>query len=184
MQVQMPQTLWEYRAAIELRTGPGRRLTGYAAIFNSRADIGGRFTEEIAPGAFAQTLAARNDVLALIDHDPSKVLGRTKSGTLSLCEDARGLAFDIQVPNTTLGTDILAMAERGDIGGASFSFKVMPNGESWSGNHRSLKAVDLFEISIVQAHPAYVDTQVYARSRDMSRMLERATLRRLLVETL
>jgi len=111
-------------------------------------------------------------------------LGRTKSGTLSLSEDARGLAFDIQVPNTTLGTDILTMAERGDIGGASFSFRLMPGGEDWSGSHRSLRAVDLFEISIVQAHPAYVNTAVCARSRDMSRILERAKLRQLLVETL
>lgn len=175
-------TLWEYRTGIELRTGPGRRLEGYAAVFNSTADIGGRFTETIAPGAFARTLAARNDVLALVDHDPSKVLGRTKSGTLRLSEDARGLAFDIQVPNTSVGNDVLTMCERGDIGGASFSFKAID--EDWSGNHRSLKAVDLFEISIVQAHPAYVDTQVYARSRDMSRILERAKLRQLLVETL
>lgn len=180
--MQMPSTLWEYRAGIELRTGPGRRLTGYAAVFNSTANIGGRFTEEIAPGAFAQTLAARNDVLALVDHDASKVLGRTKSGTLRLSEDVRGLAFDIQVPNTTLGADILEMAQRGDIGGASFSFKAID--EDWSGNHRSLKAVHLLEVSIVMAHPAYIDTQVYARSRDMSRMLERAKLRRLLVETL
>lgn len=182
MQIQMPSTLWEYRAAIELRTGPGRRLEGYAAVFNSTADIGGRFTETIAPGAFAKTLAARNDVLALIDHDPTKVLGRTKSGTLRLSEDLKGLAFDISVPNTTTGNDIIEQALLGNIGGASFSFKAVE--EDWRGNHRSLKAVDLFEISIVQAHPAYVDTAVYARSRDMSRILERAKLRRLMAETL
>lgn len=172
---------WEYRAAIELRAGADRSLQGYAAIFNSTADIG-RFTETIAPGAFKTTLKARTDILALVDHDASKLLARTKSGTLSLSEDTKGLAFELSVPNTTLGNDVLAMAERGDIGGASFSFRAID--EDWTGNHRTLKQVDLFEISVVQAFPAYVDTAVYARSRDMVRTLERARLRRLFVETL
>jgi uncharacterized protein len=52
------------------------------------------------------------------------VLARTRSGTLRLAEDSKGLAFDLDVPNTSFGRDVLELAERGDIGGASFAFTV------------------------------------------------------------
>src|SRR5690606_31412235 len=105
--------------AVEIRA-KGRRLEGYAATFNNPADIGGRFVETIAPGAFATSLRAKGDILALVDHDPGRVLARTRSGTLRLAEDARGLAFDLDVPDTSAGRDVLALAERGDLGGMSF----------------------------------------------------------------
>lgn len=152
----------ERRAATELRAA-GRRLEGYAAVFGATAQIGG-FSETIIPGAFLDTLRSGRDVLALVDHDPGRLLGRTRAGTLTLAEDARGLAFSIEVPNTTLGADILALAERGDLGGMSFSFRA--TNETWpSAGHRELRAVDLVEISVVQAHPAYDATTVSARAR-------------------
>mgnify|MGYP000905395436 CR=1 FL=1 len=83
----------EHRALpVELRAR-GRRLEGYAATFNTPADIGGRFVETIARGAFAASLRTKGDILALVDHDPRLVLARTRSGTLRLSEDTRGLAF-------------------------------------------------------------------------------------------
>ena len=57
----------ERRAATELRAA-GRRLEGYAAVFNSPARIGS-FTESILPGAFRGSLDKRADILALVDHD-------------------------------------------------------------------------------------------------------------------
>ncbi len=152
----------ERRAAREMRAA-GRRLEGYAAVFNSEARIGG-FTETIIPGAFRASLLSGKDVLALVDHDTGRLLGRTRAGTLSLSEDGRGLAFSIEVPNTTLGADILALAERGDLGGMSFSFRATD--EAWpSAGRRELRAVDLLEVSVVQAHPAYDATSVSARAR-------------------
>ena len=50
-------------------------------------------------------------------HDPSRLLARTKSGTLRLEEDSKGLRFELDLPDTTEGRDLLALAERGDIGG-------------------------------------------------------------------
>lgn len=152
----------ERRAACELRAA-GRRLVGYAAIFGAEARTGG-FTETIRPGAFAASLASGRDVLALVDHDAGRLLGRTRAGTLTLAEDARGLAFSIAVPETTLGADTLALAERGDLGGMSFSFRAVD--EAWPArDRRELRAVDLLEISVVQAHPAYEATEVHARAR-------------------
>ena len=90
---------------------------------------------------------------------------RTRSGTLRLAEDTRGLAFDLDVPDTTTGRDILALAERGDLGGMSFGFSTGKGGDAWQGDKRELRAVTLHEISVVQAHPAYSGTIVQARHR-------------------
>jgi hypothetical protein len=150
----------ERRAFCEVRT-QGRRLEGYAAVFNSDARLGS-FVETIAPGAFRSALAG--DVLALMDHDPAKVLGRTRSGTLRLSEDTRGLAFSLDVPDTQAGRDVLALAERSDLGGCSFGFTVPKGGETWSGERRTLTQVGLREISVVSAWPAYPDTEIALRA--------------------
>jgi HK97 family phage prohead protease len=152
----------ERRAITAEVRAKGRRLEGYAATFGAEARIGS-FTETIAPGAFAASLSERADILALLDHDPGKVLARTRSGTLRLAEDSRGLAFDLDVPATTVGSDVLALAERGDIGGASFAFTV--KSEKWDGERRVLESVDLHEVSVVSAWPAYEGTIVQARAR-------------------
>ena len=142
----------------------GRQLVGLAAPFNSETRIGG-FTEVIAPGAFARTLAEGRDILALADHDETRVLGRTKSGTLELREDGEGLAFALSLPDTQAGRDIAALAERGDLGGCSFGFTVPKGGDAWDGDRRELRSVELHEVSIVQAHPAYDGTEVALRNK-------------------
>ena len=150
----------ERRAFQEVRTS-GRRLEGYAATFGSEATVG-RFVETIEPGAFRSAIAG--DVLALLDHDTGKVLGRTKSGTLRLSEDSRGLAFSLDLPDTAAGRDVLALAERGDLGGMSFGFKVPQGGEHWTRNRRSLRTIGLREVSVVSAWPAYPDTELALRA--------------------
>ena len=150
----------ERRSFSEVRAN-GRRLEGYAATFGSEAQLGS-FVETIEPGAFRSALAG--DVLALLDHDAGKVLGRTRSGTLRLTEDSRGLAFSLDVPDTHAGRDVLTLAERGDLGGMSFGFNVPKGGEHWTGNRRSLRTVGLKEISVVSAWPAYPDTEIALRA--------------------
>ena len=93
-------------------TANGRKLTGYVAKFGNATRIGG-FTEIIRRGAFAASLTSGRDILAMADHDPSRILGRTKSGTLELREDDTGLAFALQMPDTQAGRDLVALAERG-----------------------------------------------------------------------
>jgi hypothetical protein len=169
----------ERRAAtLELRAS-GRRLEGYAATFGVEARIG-NFTETIAPGAFTASLGASKDILALVDHRSDALLARTKSGTLRLSQDSKGLAFSLDVPTTGLGNDILALAERGDLGGMSFAFRTPPGGDEWSGNRRTLRSIDLHEISIVQAHPAYAGTVIHARAN----VPPRVRLARLYLESL
>lgn len=156
----------EQRALVaEIRT-KGRRLEGHAATFGTEARIDD-FLEVIAPGAFRDSIGRDRDILALVDHDTKRVLARTKSGTLRLAEDSRGLAFDLDLPDTSYGRDVLTLAERGDIGGMSFAFTVDPSGEEWRGDRRELRSVTLHEISVVSAFPAYSNTSVYARNRGL-----------------
>lgn len=166
-------------ATLEIRAR-GRRLEGYAALFGVETRIAGRFVETIRAGAFSQSLASGADVLALVDHDPQRLVGRTKSGTLRLSENTRGLAFELDVPQTTLGQDTLALAERGDLGGMSFGFTAQD--ERWNGDRRELRAVTLHEISFVASWPAYENTTINVRSRDGS--FVRRDLARRYLETL
>src|SRR5262249_44528598 len=108
-------------------------------------------------------------------HDPTRLLARTKSGTLRLTEDRQGLAFELDLPATTLGADMLALASRGDLGGMSFGFRSVdedwqPPGMTLSGKKRTreLRAVELVEISVVSAWPAYEGTSVQARQKPLS----------------
>ena len=150
----------ERRFATDLRSS-GRRLEGYAATFAHEADLG-TFRERISLGAFRSV--STRDVLALLDHDPGKVLGRTRTGTLSLREDDKGLAFTLDLPDTAAGRDVLALAARDDLGGMSFGFTVPEGGEEWEGATRTLRAIDLHEISVVSAWPAYEGTEIALRS--------------------
>lgn len=149
----------ERRAFTEVRA-QGRRLEGYAATFGAEARFGA-LREIILTGAFRRDLG--DDVLALMDHDPAKVLGRTRSGTLRLSEDSRGLAFSLDVPETSAGRDVLELAQRQDLGGMSFGFVVPEGGDSWQGDTRSLRRVILKEISVVSSFPAYPDTSINLR---------------------
>jgi HK97 family phage prohead protease len=172
-----PGPLTEIRSFAEYRAS-GRRLEGYAARFGVEARIG-NFIETILPGAFKASLADGRDIIGLVDHDRSKVLARTRSGTLKLQEDSQGLAFDLSLPQTQTASDLLALAERGDLGGMSFAFTVPKDGERWTGNRRELRSVNLVEISIVSAWPAYPETSVIARAKT-----PRLNLARLFLETI
>ena len=160
----------ERRAATGVTTASGRKLTGFIARFNTEARIGS-FRETIKPGAFRASLTSGRDILALVDHDPKAVLVRTKSGTLELREEAEGLAFTLSLPDTQAGRDLIALAERGDLGGCSFGFTVPKDGDHWNGDSRELRSVDLHEVSIVQSWPAYANTEVNLRSRQPANQL-------------
>ena len=171
------------RASGSKATGPGM-LTGLAAPFDVPAMIGG-FTETIRPGAFAASLAAATDVRALVDHDDSRLLGRTRSGTLRLFEARSGLAFELDLPDTTLGRDVHTLARRGDLSGMSFGFTVPRDGDAWpTPNTRELRSVHLAEISILHRLPAYSQTEISARARSLGRVEADARLRRLVLESM
>jgi HK97 family phage prohead protease len=146
----------------------GRTIKGYAAVYNDIATIGGSFREVIAPGAFKETLGG--DIRALVDHDSGRVIGRSTAGTLRLFEDDKGLAVEIDLPDTTDGRDLAVSLSRGDISGMSFGFRVTHDEWDETGDTplRTIHAIELFEVSAV-AFPAYDGTELALRSRDKAK---------------
>jgi HK97 family phage prohead protease len=156
----------------------GMFLEGYAALFNSRSENLGGFTETIQPGAFRASLKSRNDVKLLWNHDSGAVMGSTRAGTLTLTEDERGLKVSATLPDTTYGRDARELVRRGDVTGFSFGFS-MParGGDEWSsdGTERVLKSVRLHEVSLV-AFPAYPATNGTATVRGLDKIAQRANV--------
>jgi HK97 family phage prohead protease len=156
---------------VESRADNAGKVTvvGYAAVFGETADIGGYFREIIARGAFTNTLRTA-DVRAYFDHDSGRVLGRSSSGTLRLTEDQKGLAVEIDLPDTSDGRDVRTLIERGDISGMSFSFIAVRQewDETADPPTRTLIEIELREVSIV-SNPAYDGTSIALRSLEGAR---------------
>jgi uncharacterized protein len=149
----------------------GATLIGHAAVFHTEATISGLFREVIAPGAFRKSIKEA-DVRALFNHDPNFVLGRNRAGTLRLSEDGRGLAYEIDLPDTAVARDLYTSIERGDISQSSFAFKVVreQRAEPAKGETLPLFTVQeakLFDVSPV-TYPAYDATDVSAASDEVS----------------
>lgn len=151
------------------------KLIGYAAVFDSLSvplgspdDESGVFYETIVPGAFGDTLAT-SDVVALWNHEDRLVLGRVKAGTLKLWEDERGLCFECTLPNTSYARDLVELIRCGNVDGCSFGFNCEEQDQDVTDNGgglplRSLKRVELIEISLGVTFPAYPEAYVALRS--------------------
>ncbi len=157
-------TIAESRASAD-----GMALSGYAAVWDSPTVIGGAWEEVVAPTAFDKALAdiaeGRADVTLLVDHDPACLLCRTRSGTLKLSKDSHGLRFEATLPDTTLAHDVAALVRTQSIYGCSFAFLPRKDGETWEGNRRTLRDVQLFDVSVVRTQPAYSATEVSVRAK-------------------
>lgn len=142
----------------------GNTLAGHAAVFNTTVQLRAGLFERILPGAFAAALQS-SDVRALVNHDPSQLIGRQSAGTLRLAEDSTGLAFEVDLPDTGAARDLRTLVDRGDISGASFGFirdKVdrTPVDGGVLETHRQFRT--LFDVSPL-TFPAYEATDVSLR---------------------
>lgn len=160
----------EFRAKTD-ETGK-RFIEGYAAIFDSPTSMGW-YMEVIRSSAFTKTITEA-DVRCLFNHDPNFVLGRNKSGTLTLTVDEKGLKYRAELPDTQAARDLYTSIERGDVNQCSFAFRKIKDNwytDTFKGNDgldytrdvRELLEVQLFDVSPV-TYPAYQDTSVSARS--------------------
>lgn len=153
------------RLPAEVRAGEdGILVEGYAAVFNQETDIGGFFRERIEPGAFSEAIG-RDDVVFLINHD-GLPLARTRSGTLTLSEDDKGLKISTRLEEGDPDVArIVGKMRRGDLDKMSFAF--WPEVQEWddSGDMpvRTIKKASLHDVSIVTT-PAYDGTEIGLRS--------------------
>ncbi len=136
-------------------------VTGHAAVFDQPSVNLGGFREEIEARAFDQTLAD-DDQVALWSHDRTRPLGRRSAGTLTLGTDKRGLTFELELPDTTVGKDAVVNIERGDVQGMSIGMAVIDDKFIRNADEldtRIVKEAKLIEVSPV-VFPAYPQTDV------------------------
>lgn len=149
-------------------------IEGYFSTFTGRYEMGDWGVEQVDPGAFDEALGG--DVRALVNHDTTLVLGRTKAGTLELRVDASGLWGRVTInKNDQDAMNLYERVKRGDVDQCSFGFDILSEKNEKLPDGRTLWTilkVRLYEVSVV-TFPAYEDTAVIARKRDRDAILER-----------
>jgi len=142
-----------------------KTFTGYAALFGAPS-AGLPFTEVIAPGAFKRTLSrvagGKKIVSFLFGHDETRALATTASGRLTLSEDERGLKVEAKLdPADPDAAGVISkLSHEAAAMGMSFGFTIPKNGDEWNEDIRTLREVNLFEVSVLSAGqtPAYPST--------------------------
>lgn len=151
---------------LEVReVGNGATFMGYAAVFNSDSEPL-PFVEQIRPGAFQRTLGSRNNIKMFVNHDDTMVLASTRSGTLRLAEDGRGLKVEADLSQeVSYAKDLTVLMRNQVVDSMSFGFSVPRGGDEWSqdGQRRYLNEVRLHEVSVVTGFPAYEATSATIR---------------------
>jgi HK97 family phage prohead protease len=151
-----------------------RHFTGHASVFNRLSVELWGFYERVSPNAFDSAIAGEDDVRFLINHEPTLLLARTKSGTLELSKDDDGLLADADLPDTGPARDLAVQMDRGDMDQMSFGFRTIEDswdeedvetndGETVKISVRTLEKVELFDVSAV-TFPAYPDTDAELNS--------------------
>lgn len=169
---QMRSVVSEFKTRSDEGTGDFY-ISGYFSVFNSNYEIYPGATESVAPEAFDGALA--DDIRCLIDHETRLVLGRTKAGTLSLKTDSRGLWGEVKVnPNDQDAMNLYERVKRGDVDQCSFGFDILEEDfeDLGSSVHWMIRKVRLYEVSVV-TFPAYEDTSVSARKKDLAEIRKR-----------
>lgn len=150
------------------------KITGYFVMFNSETKLYESVYEEISDKAFENI--DLSDIRALADHDTAKILGRTKSQTLSLSVDEKGLFGEITInKNDTEAVNLYERVKRGDIDQCSFGFNILNEimEQRADGSVKwTITEIELFEVSVV-TFPAYADTAVEARSAQIKQLEKR-----------
>ena len=143
------------------------QLSGYAIVFDQPSENLGGFIEYIDRNALNGV--DLSNVQLLYNHNFDNILARADSNTLSLSIDDKGLFFNAQIPNTTIGNDVAENVRCGNLKGCSFGFTI--SGNSWDDldadtSIRHITQIDeLYELSITPL-PAYQETTVSQRSLD------------------
>jgi HK97 family phage prohead protease len=138
----------------------GMTFEGYASLFDSPSGEGVD-PEIVKKGAFSRSLAAARrgewDVRAYQDHDPKLLLGTTKSGTLELEENEKGLLARIRLnPNISWHRDLAELVRTMSSSlGMSFGFYSTRANTINDDGVRELRDVKLVEVSALTGLQPY-----------------------------
>ena len=145
-------------------------ITGFIPYNSRSVDFGWGFYEIMNPGCFKKTIKDKTEVRAFHNHDDSKVLGNTKSGTLSLTDTAEGLEVECELPNTSYANDLYEVIKRGDCRTMSFGMYVVKceyEDKADGTTIRTITEAALDEVSFGVAYPAYPETNSGAEERGL-----------------
>ncbi len=151
--------------------GKPKQIIGYGIVYNRETHLWGDLYEIIRPGAASEFLKTNPDIKCALNHLPSSYLfGRTKSGTMKVEEDERGVKYTVTPPDAQWARDAMASIERGDITGSSFTFSVKPQDEKVTERDDGTFLREIFKFSRIGemgpvTDPAYVDTTAEARAK-------------------
>ena len=152
-----------------------RYLVGYAGVYYREGNPDTQFqmyediVERIMPGAF-EAMAREDDVRGVVNHDPSKLLARSRAGqgTMKLTADEIGLRYEMELGDSQVANETVRSIQRGDLSGSSFAFTLKPRGDV---NWREEGGVSIREITNLTGHdvgpvtyPAYLATSADVRS--------------------
>jgi HK97 family phage prohead protease len=150
-------------------------LDGYATVYDVEYDVFGGppfgWTEEFASGSCDKSVAEKDDVRILINHDSRTgagiPLGRrsTEATTLDLDSDKVGLRCESALDaNSPIVVALRSAMQRGDIDQMSLAFRAIR--QEWNDDftHRIIREAQLFDVSVV-AYPANPATFVQLRNQ-------------------
>lgn len=165
---------------MELRTDDTGtpHLVGYAMTWGVPYDIAGGpdvggFTETIERGAADKSLAERDSVVFLFDHEGIP-LASTKAGTLTLRSDDVGLLYDATLdPASPYAQSVISAVKRGDVTGSSHAMRIIR--QEWADNYskRSIREIAMYDVSAV-TRPANPVTAVAFDQRALDPAAEAA----------
>ena len=151
-------------------------LDGYvnAIARDSRPMLDGngeKFVEQISPKTFQRALEKSDNILCLLNHEPSRVLGSTKQGNIELFEDNIGLRAICKITDG----EVIEKAKNGKLRGWSFGFEALKEHEEILGDgfkRRFVDEMNLAEVSIIdeQKIPCYVGTSIETRANKNSKI--------------
>lgn len=157
---------------IEVRNG-AVNIEGYVNVTERLSkpikDVRGQFLERVATGAFNSALRRNDNVELRFNH--GRKLGDQKDGSLELREDNIGL----YAKATVTDTEVVKLAEERQLKGWSFGFRKLEDEWTKADNEpeiRTLKAIDVSEVSILSVNPAYIATSITVRADDGEELTE------------
>lgn len=164
------------KVSVETREDGTRFISGYAAVFYKEGETGTEYQlwkdlkERIKKGAFKRAIKEKDDVRALLNHDPNFLLSRVGSG-LVLKEDERGLHYEFPVDETDQDhIKVVSKIAKHWLSGSSFAFipekRIFIEGSETEPDIIEIQSVRLYDVSPV-TYPAYEATEVGLRM-DMS----------------